>query len=116
MGTSVSFKIYRDDGFCAEGEDTSDFVPKYKEGQIIFVQPLQKIYLDFDGKRTCYTPSGLNYVGVSKKDPTNGSVEIDSKPDYQPHEMDMVVYGKKEYMYRGNAWYEIGNEDAPEWN
>lgn len=133
---SVSFKIVskeNESGFIHQG-NVQAMVPAYKDGQIIFVEGQNgngRIFLDFHNTRTCYTPSvssssstsGMNYVGISSTDPKTG-VTIDGQP-YEPNEFDMVVYGKKEYMYRhgkdedghdlGLGWYEIGNEASPEW-
>lgn len=85
-----------------------------------------KIYLDYGGKRVCYTPeaqSGINYLGIMD----DGFVATDKetwKIDnvlITPKEKDVVVYGKKEYMWRKDKddnefkWMEIGDEESPDW-
>lgn len=115
MGAKVTFKITT--------KDKLGNVP-ITDGQLIFVQDAAKIYLDYGGDRVCYTPevqTGINYVGISTTDPSSGTVTISDKPDYSPKEKDIVVYGKKEYMWRKGenkqfGWFEIGDEDSPEWH
>ena len=127
MGEKVTFKIVSEDNF---DPDISENKPALVNGQLIFVpgdNGFGKIYLDYKGTRTCYTPEGgsggasqgaLNYIGISTTDPTKG-VTIDGSPYTKPNLNDMVVWEKKEYMYRagenGTGWYELGDEDAPEW-
>ena len=127
MGAKVTFKITSKENFKTTDEQysasiASKFSPTYVEGQITFVEGLQEIYLDFHGYRKCYsTPqeSGMNYVGISTTDPTTGTVTIDGEV-LQPRLKDVVAYKNKEYLYRngssGEGWYEIGDEDSPEWN
>ena len=115
---SVTFKIYKGSEFNGSGDDKSAWIPAYKEGQIIFVKEQKKIYLDFDGDRTCYTPSGLNYVGVmdSGFEPDEPNTwKLKGEP-FTPNDLDVVVYGTKEYLFRDNGWHEIGDESSPEWN
>lgn len=130
MAAKVSFKITTDEKFKSpqSGEYTGDngnqFSPAYCPGQITFVENVGKIYLDFHGYRKCYTPigsnhNGLNYLGISTTDPTTGTVTINGN-EIIPSEKDMVVFGKKEYLYRKGedgvlGWFELGNEDSPEW-
>ena len=58
----VTFKITTRDKFEHDN-------PPIVDGQIMFVanpdETMGKIYLDFNGKRQCFTPSGLNYVGIA---------------------------------------------------
>ena len=102
----------------------------YTLGQLLFVHDVSsgmgKIYLDYGGKRVCYTPevqSGINYLGIMD----DGFVATDKetwKIDnvlITPKEKDVVVYGKKEYMWRKDKddnefkWMEIGDEESPDW-
>jgi hypothetical protein len=126
MGAKVTFKIVSEDKF---NPDKSYNKPAFVDGQLIFVpgdNGFGKIYLDYNNERTCYTPeggsvsNGLNYVGISTTDPASGIVTIDGD-EYSPHEKDVVVYGKKEYLYRKDkngdeGWFEIGDEEAPAWD
>ena len=130
MAAKVSFKITTGEKFKMpqDGEYTgsngNQFSPAYCPGQITFVENLGKIYLDFHNYRQCYTPigslhNGLNYLGISTTDPTTGTVTINGTVII-PNEKDMVVFGKKEYIYRADengdlGWFELGNEDSPEW-
>ena len=100
------------------------------DGQLLFVHDrnsgIGKIYLDYGGKRICYTTEqGMNYVGISTTDPSKnngqGPVTIDGEV-LQPRLKDVVVYGKKEYMWRKDKddnnklkWMEIGDEESPDW-
>ena len=56
----VSFKITTEDNF----EPSSPPI----NGQITFVMnsatKTGKIYVDFNDERICYTPSGINYLGI----------------------------------------------------
>ena len=113
----VTFKITSvgDGGFTTK----EPYVPEYVPGQLIFVEDTRKIYLDFHGERVCYTPSSMNYIGISTTDPKSGTVTVDGVV-IQARERDLVVYKTKEYMYRKGtdghlAWYEVGDEDSPEW-
>jgi hypothetical protein len=138
MGTTVTFKMtsVNPKGFTA----TPPYTPAYKDGQILFVKDIGKIYVDYDNSRTCYTPdvpassgSGLNYLGVATTDPTKangaGIVTINGE-SVTPSLKDMVVYGTKEYIWRQGEiedpnnpgqmlsvtqWFEIGDESAPGW-
>lgn len=121
---SVTFKILKNDNVTWADSDNQKWTPAYKEGQIIFAKGEKKIYLDFDGDRTCYTPdvssNGMNFIGIVDEKPTGGTVKIGGK-DVIVRENDMVVFGTKEYIYRkdkgGNSgWFEIGDESAPEWS
>ena len=132
MGAKVTFKIasFVDGSFRETPNEEGVWTPAFNEGQIIFVEDLQKIYLDFHGNRKCYnTPAGINYVGISDFDPTTSTEEpwnitIDGET-YSPHEKDVVVFEQREFMFRkgkdedGNeyfGWFEIGDEDSPVWN
>ena len=99
------------------------------DGQLIFVHDrnsgIGKIYLDYGEKRICYTTEqGMNYVGISTTDPSKnngqGPATINGQ-ELQPRLKDVVVYGKKEYMWRydselkKNRWMEIGDEESPDW-
>jgi len=117
MGAKVTFKIISaENGFSA----IPPYTPEFKEGQIIFVKDRGKIYVDYDNERTCYTSSGINYVGivVDDFDPTKSNTwKFKGKSStFTPNDLDMVVCGTKEYLYRNGGWHEIGDEDAPEWN
>ena len=62
----------------------------------------------------------MKYLGVSTTDPATGTVTIDGVV-VTPKANDMVAYKTKEFIYRSNEsgefrWYELGDEDAPEWN
>ena len=128
----VSFKIVSKDNFSANKDEGN---PEYVPGQIIFVEGLDKIYLDFHNERRCYSSgSSLNYVGVTKDNPLvisnptsenydpTGKVKLEpNKEIWQPSANDMVVYNTKEYLWRKNedgtyAWFEVGDEEAPTWN
>jgi hypothetical protein len=126
---TVTFKIVQDGKTFVgpDGVDKSEWVPAYKEGQLIFVEKEQKIYLDFGNTRQCYASGGIsertmNYIGISTDNPTKGKAKVDGKTIDEPKPNDMVVYGKKEYLWRLGedgityGWYEIGDEEAPEWN
>lgn len=125
-GPKVTFKITTQAKF--EEEE-----PAIVNGQILFVANSDgetgKIYLDFNDIRQCYTSDGtmgLNYIGISTTNPKSGTVTVDGVV-IQAREKDMVVYKTKEYLYRKSGekdgdgkdilgWYEIGDEDSPEWN
>jgi len=102
---AVTFKIIKSGNNFS---DTDTLIPAYKEGQLIFVEAQQKIYLDYNDRRTCYasasgggssTGNGLNYLGISTTDPTSGTVTINGVV-ITPTEKDMVVYNTKEYIWR----------------
>ena len=106
---------------------SEDNIPEsLTEGQLLFVHDRStgtgKIYLDYGGRRICYTPEpGMNYVGISTTDPKTGTVTIGGEV-LQPRFKDVVVYGKKEYMWRKDKdnnnefkWMEIGDEESPDW-
>lgn len=129
MASKVTFKITKESKFSAPEELYSPetallFKPEYQTGQIIFVEDLGKIYVDFHNARVCYTavsaPStGINYLGISTTDPTTGVVTILGEI-IVPNEKDLCVFGTKEYLYRKGedgvpAWYEVGDEDTPAW-
>ena len=134
MGAKVTFKIttQKDDKFTCPDDgvvtssNISQFKPPFSEGQLIFVEDIAKIYLDFHDKRLCYTPdipvyNGLNYLGIAQEKPTKNGVILEGHSvTIIPRINDMVVYKTKEYLYRngnnGEDWYEIGDEDSPEWN
>lgn len=126
MGAKVSFKMASvKTGFSAKAGELN---PSYSDGQIIFVEDLGKIYVDFHNMRTCYTPNSLNYVGISKVNPENagedGEVTLIDNTTIKPKINDLVVWGKKEFIWRegkeGNntvtRWFELGDEDAPQWS
>ena len=67
----------------------------------------------------------MNYIGISTTNPLSGTVKVDGVV-IQARERDMVVYGKKEYLYRKSGqkdeegkdifgWFEVGDEDVPSW-
>lgn len=124
---SVTFKIFKSGNVTCSDPDNQKWNPAYKQGQIIFAKSEQKIYLDFDGDRTCYTPDvpssssgGMNYLGIADDIPTNSSVTLKDGSIVTAHEKDMVVVGTKEYLYRKDehgvlGWFEVGDESAPTW-
>lgn len=106
---------------------SEDLLPEEKtEGQLIFVHDrsnrIGKIYLDYGGERVCYTTEpGMNYIGISTTDPVKTGKATINGEVLQPRLKDVVVYGKKEYMWRHdeesntNKWMEIGDEESPDW-
>jgi hypothetical protein len=129
MAAKVQFKITKESKFSCPEEAYSPetallFKPGYQTGQIIFVEDLGQIYLDFHNYRKCYTPTtdyvpGINYLGISTTDPATGTVTVDGEV-VTPNEKDLVVFGTKEYMYRKGedgvlGWFEVGDEDNPAW-
>ena len=124
---SVTFKILKSGNVTWDDSDNQQWNPVYKQGQIIFAKEEKKIYLDFDGVRTCYTPDvpssssgGMNYLGIAKNKPSDQNVTLIDDTSVIAKEKDMVVVGTKEYIYRKDnngvlGWFEIGDEDAPTW-
>ena len=109
-------------------DDIDELIPPYVEGQILFVQGEDegRIFLDFKNSRMCYSGVSssmlgkqVNFIGISSTDPSSGTATVGGQA-ISPNINDMVVYGKKEYLYRngenGPGWYEIGDEESPEWN
>ena len=101
------------------------------EGQLLFVHDVDnkigQIYLDYGGERVCYTTEpGMNYIGIADEDPSkiktdDGIIKINGN-NITPRLKDVVVYGKKEYMWRKDKddgdklkWMEIGDEESPDW-
>lgn len=134
-GPKVQFKITTRTGGkftnpnVAWTEETAHlFKPKYSTGQIIFVEDEGNIYLDFHRWRKCYTnddQTNIRFLGVADEDPTlapeSGIIHINGN-EVTPSPNDMVAWNKKEYLWREDKeqngvfkWFEIGNEDAPEW-
>ena len=123
MGAPVTFKITT--------QAKLGSVPQ-TDGQLIFVHDIAKIYLDYKGSRVCYTPDGgsssqggMNYIGIMDKgfEPDDSTTWKIGGESVVPNEKDVVVYGKKEYMYRKDQdddnklkWMELGDEDTPTWN
>lgn len=116
----VTFKVVKPESFKNQ---------PIVDGQLLFVHDVAtgigKIYLDYGNERVCYTAEqGMNYVGISTTDPSKnngqGPVTIDGT-ELQPRLKDVVVYDKKEYMWRydneskKNRWMEIGDEESPDW-
>lgn len=112
----VTFKVVKPESFKNQ---------PIVDGQLLFVHDVAtgigKIYLDYGNERVCYTAEqGMNYVGISTTDPKTGTVTIGGQI-LQPRLKDVVVYGKKEYMWRyddelkENRWLEIGDEESPDW-
>lgn len=130
-GPKVQFKLTVKDKFtCPNVEYSTDtanlFHPGYATGQIIFVEDMGQIYLDFHNWRRCYSIStydrkeGIKYLGISTTDPTTGVVTVEGIV-VTPEANNMVVFGTKEYIYRKGknnvlGWYELGDEDEPGWN
>lgn len=120
MGAKVTFKIITNDKLSS--------LPVV-DGQLIFVEDKGKIYLDYHNGRKCYTPDGgsstggLNYIGIMDegfKPEKENTWKIGGERIY-PNINDMVVYEKKEYLYRKDkngdeGWFEIGDEEAPAWD
>lgn len=107
-------------------ETANLFKPAYSTGQIIFVEDIGQLYLDFHNWRRCYSTSdedrkeSMRYLGISSTDPAKGTVTIDGKV-VEPKANDMVVFGTKEFIYRTGTdgvlkWYEMGDEEAPSWD
>lgn len=56
--------------------------------------------------------NAMHYVGVSTTNPAEGTVTIEAKPEYSPVAGDVVTYQKKEFVYDGKAWRELGDESS----
>ena len=54
----------------------------------------------------------MHFVGTSTTNPAEGTVTIDSKPEYTPAAGDIVLYEKKEFIYDGAKWVEFGDEGS----
>lgn len=54
----------------------------------------------------------MHYRGVSTTNPAQGSVSIADKPQYSPAAGDVVTYQKKEFIYDGSSWRELGDESS----
>lgn len=54
----------------------------------------------------------MHYIGESEESPAEGTVTIENKPDYSPAAGDVVTYQKKEFVYDGEAWRELGDESS----
>jgi photosystem II stability/assembly factor-like uncharacterized protein len=99
MGAKVTFKIITNDKLSS--------LPVV-DGQLIFVEDKGKIYLDYHNGRKCYTPDGgsstggLNYIGIMDEGfkPADSTTWKIGGELIVPNEKDVVVYGKKEYMWR----------------
>lgn len=131
-GPKVTFKITSVNRFTHpsvpyQPATANQFVPKYVEGQIIFVEDLGQIFLDFHDYRVCYSQSikdagGIRYLGIADSgfNPDMKSTWIVGGKLIEPEERDIIVYQSKEYMYRKGengilAWFEIGDEQSPTW-
>lgn len=53
----------------------------------------------------------MHYVGESTTDPSI-NVTIEAKPEYSPVAGDVVTYQKKEFVYDGETWRELGDESS----
>ena len=99
MGTKVTFKVVTPQNIPSDITD----------GQLLFVHDVDskigQIYLDYGGARVCYTTEpGMNYIGIADEDPSkittvDGIIKINGN-NITPRLKDVVVYGKKEYMWR----------------
>lgn len=56
--------------------------------------------------------NAMHYVGESTTNPAEGTVTIEAKPEYSPVAGDVVAYQKKEFVYNGTAWRELGDESS----
>lgn len=127
-GIKVGFVVASKESGFKSGSKDDCAKPDYKEGQIIFVLDTNEIYLDFEGSRCCYstlnpppkTINYMNYLGIVDDEPLKqGELHlIGTSEPLMPKERDVVVFGKKEYMYRYGVddkehlkWYEMGDED-----
>lgn len=54
----------------------------------------------------------MHYIGESTTNPADGTVNIEAKPEYSPAAGDVVTYQKKEFVYDGAAWRELGDESS----
>ena len=54
----------------------------------------------------------MHYIGESTTDPSTGTVTIDGEPEYEAISGDVVTYQKKEYVYDGASWRELGDESS----
>lgn len=54
----------------------------------------------------------MHYIGESTTNPAEGTVTIEAKPEYSPAAGDVVTYQKKEFVYDGEAWRELGDESS----
>lgn len=54
----------------------------------------------------------MHYIGESTTNPADGTVTIEAKPEYSPAAGDVVTYQKKEFVYDGAAWRELGDESS----
>lgn len=61
------------------------------------------------GQLTALSTGAMHYQGVSTTDPAEGTVTIDSKPEYSPAQGDVVIFGEKEFIYDGAKWAEFGD-------
>lgn len=54
----------------------------------------------------------MHFIGTSTTNPAEGTVTVDGKPEYVAAAGDVVLFNKKEYVYDGNAWVELGDEGS----
>ena len=52
----------------------------------------------------------MHYVGESTTDPSTGTATVEGHEDWASG--DVVTYGKKEYVYDGENWRELGDETS----
>lgn len=124
---SVSFKITNTrSNFSAEiPQDPTLAKPPYKDGQLIFVEDLGELYLDFHGNRTKYgagtspspepDPKATHYLGVVTSntfDTTSGTVEVASET-ITAKWGDIVTYQNAEYLWNTSTWILIGSGESP---
>ena len=125
---SVSFKITNKYNFSAEiPQDQTPATPPYKDGQLIFVEDLGELYLDFHGNRTKYgagtspspspepDPKATHYLGVVTSntfDTTSGTVEV-ANETITAKWGDIVTYQNAEYLWNTSTWILIGSGESP---
>lgn len=54
----------------------------------------------------------MHFIGTSTTNPAEGTVTIEGKPEYSAAAGDIVLYDKKEYVYDGSKWIELGDEGS----
>lgn len=54
----------------------------------------------------------MHFIGTSTTNPAEGTVTVESKPEYAAAAGDVVLFNKKEYVYDGSAWVELGDEGS----
>ena len=121
---SVSFKITNQSNFSAEiPQEPTTAQPPYKDGQLIFVEDLGELYLDFHGYRTKYgagtspspqpDPKATHYLGVASAQPSTGTITIVGEQDPTIAKWgDIVTYQNAEYLWNTSTWILIGSDPS----